>query len=65
MFKLNGKDIEFKEKYTLLNLLEDNNFKNDFVVIEIDGEIIPKNSYETYFVKNGENIEVVTFVGGG
>jgi sulfur carrier protein len=37
----------------------------DRIAVEINGNIIPKNKYETTLIADGDEIEIVHFVGGG
>lgn len=63
--KVNGKDIEFKEKLTIVDLLNKYNLKNDRVVVEVNLEIIEESNYSTYVLKNEDIIELISFIGGG
>ena len=63
--KVNGKDITFKENTTLLDLLDKYELKKDRVVIEINLEIIDKDMYKDYILKENDVIELINFVGGG
>ncbi len=40
-------------------------YKVDCVAVEINGNIIPKSKYETTQITDGDEIEIVHFVGGG
>lgn len=35
------------------------------VVVEVNGEIIPKGQYGTYWIDEAAAVEIVSFVGGG
>ncbi|EQF25056.1 thiamine biosynthesis protein ThiS [Clostridioides difficile CD160] len=63
--KVNGKDIEFKEKLTIVDLLNKYNLKNDRVVVEVNLEIIEESNYSTYVLKDEDIIELISFIGGG
>lgn len=63
--KVNGKDMELKGTKTLDNLLEELQISKDKVVVELDGEIITKESFAEIILKNSNVIEVISFVGGG
>ena len=43
--QLNGKKVVIKTKYSIFNLLEKYHLLNKKVAIELNGEIIPKNSF--------------------
>lgn len=61
---INGKKEDF-ENINLNDLIEKYGIKKDFVVIELNGEIIPKDNYEEVYIASDDNVEVISFVGGG
>ena len=63
--KVNGKDIVLKETKTLADFLKDNNYNTNRIVIELNGEIVSKDKYNTVNLKDTDVMEVLTFVGGG
>lgn len=63
--KVNGKDIEFKEDLTIIDLLNRYNLKSDRVVVEVNLEVIEESNYSTYVLKDEDIIELISFVGGG
>lgn len=63
--KVNGKVIELKEKQTLTDFLKNNNYNINRIVIELNGEIVSKDKYNTINLKDTDVLEVLTFVGGG
>ena len=60
---LNGKQTIVSEKAMLETVLEGFNIAR--IAVEINGEIVKKSTYSTKSLKEGDQIEVVTFVGGG
>ena len=63
--RVNGKDTELKGTKTLTDFLKDNNYNLGRIVIELNGEIVSKDKYNTINLKDNDVIEVLTFVGGG
>ena len=63
--KVNGKEIELKEAKTLADFLKYNNYNLGRIVIELNGEIVSKDKYNTINLKDTDVMEVLTFVGGG
>jgi sulfur carrier protein len=45
--------------------LEDKNIKNKYIAVEINENIIPKSNHNTYIIKDGDKIEIITAIGGG
>ena len=64
MVKVNGKELEVSGK-TISELLIQGNYKPSQVAVEINEEILPKAEYESTAVKDGDVVEIVSFVGGG
>ena len=63
--KLNGEKRQFQENISLSGLLFKLSILKEKVVIELNLEIISKDKYEETFLKNGDEVEIVHFVGGG
>ncbi|VIG02610.1 thiamine biosynthesis protein ThiS [Clostridioides difficile] len=63
--KVNGKEIEFEENLTVINLLNKYNLKSDRVVVEVNLEIIEESNYNTYVLKDEDIVELISFIGGG
>lgn len=64
MVRINGKDVAAEGK-TLAEYIEEANYDNKRVVVEINYEIVPKDQYEAVVLKAGDLVEVISFVGGG
>lgn len=50
---------------TVAQLLQEAQIKARFVVVELNGEIVPRDLRESCTLKDGDVLEVVTLVGGG
>ena len=64
MIKVNGKEIDIKE-ISLEEFLTDSKYDLKRVAVELNGEIVSKSIYNQVILKDGDHIEVVSFVGGG
>jgi sulfur carrier protein len=62
---VNGKEMDLKGTKTLDKLLEELQINKDKIVVELDGDIITKESFAEIILKNSNVIEVISFVGGG
>ncbi len=62
---VNGKDMEFQKNINVKELLSHMNVDEDVVVVEVDFEILPKDSYESRILDESSKVEIVAFVGGG
>ena len=63
--KVNGINITLKKQITLTEFLNENNYNINRIVIELNGEIVSKDKYNTINLKDTDVMEVLTFVGGG
>jgi sulfur carrier protein len=64
--KLNGELVELNnEVKTIQNLLAIYKLEDRLVIVEHNREIILKEQYESTALKNGDEVELVHFVGGG
>lgn len=61
---INGREYQIINS-TMESILK--NFELDIskVVVELNGEILDKNEYETRVIDKESSIEIVAFVGGG
>lgn len=64
MVKVNGENLDIAGK-TVSEYLISSNYDSKKVAVERNGEIVPKADYEKTVLEDGDNIEVVSFVGGG
>lgn len=65
MIKLNEKEINNANDIFLDKLLISEGYLLQRIAVELNGDIIPKSQYANKNVKDGDFIEVVSFVGGG
>lgn len=64
MITINGVKIE-KDEISLKSYLDENSYNISRIVIEKNGEILPKTDYSQTVLKSGDVVEIVNFVGGG
>lgn len=63
-FTLNGNSRDLPEGMTIHSLLSDLKLTPDKVAVEVDRRLVRSEKYDTP-LKEGDVVEVVTFVGGG
>ena len=61
----NGKQIKINENTSLAKLVADFELDIDAIAIEHNLQIIAPEQYAEIKLKDGDNLEVVEFVGGG
>ncbi|MBQ6887740.1 MAG: sulfur carrier protein ThiS [Lachnospiraceae bacterium] len=64
MVKINGKNFDVSGK-TISDFLSTTNYDVKRIAVEKNGDIVPKSAYENTVFKDGDSVEVVSFVGGG
>jgi len=62
---INGKKESIDGESTISQLLNIRNIRKEVVTIELNDNIIPKESYDHIVVKEGDRIEFVYYMGGG
>ena len=65
MITVNGKQIQLISEMSVADYLEENNYQINRIAVEMNEEILPNYSYSETMLKDGDRLEVVTFVGGG
>lgn len=63
--RVNGKDIELKSGMTLAKFLAAHNYRAELVAVERNGQIVPRAEFGTVVLQDGDELEIVSFVGGG
>jgi sulfur carrier protein len=62
---LNGEDRRFEESLTIAELIRSLQIKASSIAVEVNRVIVPRSSHPTHRLKEGDRVEIVTFVGGG
>ncbi|WP_294377642.1 sulfur carrier protein ThiS [uncultured Clostridium sp.] len=65
MITVNGNKVSDADNLKLIEFLIRENFNTKMIAVECNGSIIPKTSYDKKILKDGDHLEVVSFVGGG
>ena len=63
--RLNGKERDIGEGHTVRSLLDSLELHPALVVVELNKEILARDAYGETAVREGDNLELVHFVGGG
>lgn len=63
--RVNGKDIELKSSITLAGFLAAHNYRAELVAVERNGQIVPRTEFGAVVLQDGDELEIVSFVGGG
>lgn len=63
--RVNGKDIELKRGMTLAEFLAAHNYRAELVALERNGQIVQRTEFGAVVLQDGDELEIVSFVGGG
>ena len=63
--RLNGEPFEIAGPVTISNLLAELKIDPRIVAVEHNVVVVKKHQYETTMIAEGDEIEIVRFVGGG
>ena len=62
---VNGEEKECDESFTLAQFIERMGIKGDRVAVEVNREIVPRAQWSAMQLHEGDQLEIVHFVGGG
>ena len=63
--QINGQIKEIENSATLISLVAQFSKRPDVVITELNGAIIDRTAWPTATLKDGDRIELISFVGGG
>lgn len=64
MVKVNGEEMDIAGK-TFSEYLDTTDYDLKRIVLERNGDIVPKAQYAETILQDGDVLEIVSFVGGG
>ena len=62
---LNNEPKEIDEGTSIGSLIDQLDLKRQFVAVELNQELIPREKHDDHVLAEGDSIEIVTLVGGG
>ncbi len=65
VIRINGKDSEVSPDISVAQLLEDLEIRPGRVVVELNAEVVSRDAHGATQLKQGDEVEIVHFVGGG
>lgn len=61
----NGQAQDVRSEVTVAQLLADLQLAPKLVAVEVNREVVPRGLHESHVLRAGDEVEVVTLVGGG
>lgn len=65
VIRINGKDSEVAADISVAQLLEHLEIRPGRVVVELNAEVVSRDAHGGTQLKDGDEVEIVHFVGGG
>lgn len=65
VIRINGKDSEVALDISIAELLEHLEIRPGRVVVELNAEVVSRDAHGETQLKEGDEVEIVHFVGGG
>ena len=62
---INGQSESIDERTTVADVLRRFSLAPVRVAVEVNRELVPRSEYANTTLKEGDSVEIVTFVGGG
>jgi sulfur carrier protein len=62
---VNGRSEQIESSMSVEQLLDTVEVPPNYLAVELNGEVVPREAYAITTVDAGDDIEVVTLVGGG
>ena len=66
MIRVNDKwDIDWKQGMTVQGVLDACGFSHHYLVVSVNGKLVPPGEYSSHKVADGDQVRVVHVIGGG
>lgn len=62
---VNGESVEIDAPMTVEQLLDTVDVPPNYLAVEVNADVVPRERYTQMMVDAGDDVEVVTLVGGG
>ena len=62
---VNGESVEIESPMTVEQMLETVDVPPNYLAVEVNAEVVPREEFGDHVVREGDEVEVVTLVGGG
>lgn len=62
---VNGEPLEVDEPCSIAQLIARSERSGPTLAVELNGDVVPRESHEMTLLSSGDTVEIVTLVGGG
>jgi sulfur carrier protein len=63
--RVNGETHQLTDGTTLADLVARFELSPKRIAVEVNKNLVPRDTYDRTVIKDGDNVEIVTLVGGG
>ncbi|MFC1757673.1 sulfur carrier protein ThiS [Planctomycetota bacterium] len=63
--RVNNESKEIEKGMSIGKLIDQLELKRQFVAVELNQELIPREQHDAHALTDGDEVEIVTLVGGG
>lgn len=65
MIKVNTKDYPWRSDLTVQQLLDEKAYTFRHIIVRVNGNYVPEEQYQTYTIKDNDDVLVLHLIAGG
>ncbi len=65
MICVNQEEMEWEAGMTIQDVLDRRRYTFPMIVVKVDGELVPKEAYASYELRDGADVKVIHLISGG
>lgn len=65
MIKVNGKDFEWEENLTVMELMQKKKYTYSRIVVTVNGVLVPKEEYGSKQIIDEDDVQFIHLMAGG
>jgi sulfur carrier protein len=65
VISVNGRDFEWREGLTIQAILDERGYTAPRIVVKVNGEVVRREQWGTYVVRDGEEVRAIHLIAGG
>jgi len=65
MVCVNEEEMEWQAGMTVQDVLDRRKYTFPLIIVQVDGQLVPKEEYAAYLVPDGADVKVIHLISGG
>jgi thiamine biosynthesis protein ThiS len=65
LIKINGAESEIADGLSVRDLLNERKMPGKAIIIELNGELVKRESWDSLKLNSGDHLEIIGIIGGG